>query len=112
MGRGVYDNWSERSDQGYLAQLVEARMRNMTQLRYAFSFVVLSAIVTPARSEEAAATREPNRPKLRGTLLLDQRSRREDPPASGRIKVERRTVQWQAAETAIIVCDVWNDIWA
>lgn len=83
----------------------------MTKMRLIFSLVLLLAIVAPAHGEEATAAREPNRPKLRGILLLDQRSRREDPPGSGEINVEGRAVRWQAAETAIIICDVWDDIY-
>lgn len=83
----------------------------MTKMRLIFSLVLLLAIVAPAHGEEATAAREPNRPKLRGILLLDQRSRREDPRGSGEIKVEGRAVRWQAAETAIIICDVWDDIY-
>lgn len=64
-----------------------------------------------ATADDTVATHEPNRPKLRGTLVLNQRSRREEPKGSGQITVDERAVEWQAAETAIIICDVWDDIY-
>ena len=62
-------------------------------------------------SSGLAHGQEPNRPKLRGTLLLNERSRSEEPQKSGQIKVDVQAVEWQAAETAIIICDVWDDIY-
>lgn len=48
-----------------------------------------------------------NRPKVPGTLRLNLRERREEP--KGQIKVIERTVDWEVAETAIVVCDMWDD---
>jgi nicotinamidase-related amidase len=48
-----------------------------------------------------------NRPKVPGKLRLHLRERREEP--KGKIKVVERTVDWDVAETAIIVCDMWDD---
>ncbi len=42
---------------------------------------------------------EPNRPKVRGTLVLNERSRREEPKGSGQVKVDVQAVEWQAAES-------------
>jgi nicotinamidase-related amidase len=50
----------------------------------------------------------PNRPKVPGTLALRARSRAEDPPGSGRLKISERAMRWKVAQTAIIVCDMWN----
>lgn len=50
-----------------------------------------------------------NQPKVPGTLRLNVRERREEPSGSGRIKVVERTVDWEVKETAIIVCDMWDD---
>src|SRR5207248_503887 len=50
-----------------------------------------------------------NRPKVPGTLRLHIRERREEPAGSGKLKVVERTVNWKASETAIIVCDMWDD---
>ncbi|HQU43775.1 MAG TPA: isochorismatase family protein, partial [Pirellulales bacterium] len=69
------------------------------------------SFATLAYGDEAAGTREPNRPKISGTLLLNQRSRAEEPAGSGHVEVRLRAVEWQAAETAIVICDVWDDIY-
>lgn len=57
------------------------------------------------------AAREPNRPKVKGTLLLNQRTRGAVPGDEGQIEVREQAVEWQAAKTAIIICDVWDDIY-
>lgn len=57
-----------------------------------------------ARCEE----RVPNRPRVPGMLQLTQRLRVETPPGSGNWAVEERVVQWHAADTAIIICDMWD----
>ncbi|MBL8793619.1 MAG: isochorismatase family protein [Planctomycetia bacterium] len=53
------------------------------------------------------APRVSNRPKVPGKLRLHLRERRE--LAGGKLQVVERTVDWEAAETAIIVCDMWDD---
>lgn len=80
----------------------------MRVLAIAFASILLAGVCS---ADEAQVAREPNRPKLRGTLLLNQRSRREEPQGSGQVQVEERAVEWHAAETAIIICDVWDDIY-
>src|SRR5262249_9681113 len=50
----------------------------------------------------------PNRPKVSGTLLLRARSRIEQPKGSGRIAPSERQLKWEAAQTAIIICDMWD----
>ena len=63
---------------------------------YAATLVDLEAVLTI-----------PNRPKVPGTLRLNLRERRDEPAAG--LKVIERSVEWQVSETAIIVCDMWND---
>ncbi len=59
---------------------------------------------------EVATDVIPNRPKVPGTLRLNLRERRDDPATgTGAMKVIERSVEWQVAETAIIVCDMWDD---
>jgi nicotinamidase-related amidase len=48
-------------------------------------------------------------PRVRGILRLEARSRVEAAP--GKVEVLSRTLDWPAAETAIIVCDMWDDHW-
>jgi nicotinamidase-related amidase len=50
-----------------------------------------------------------NRPRVPGRLLLHLRTRSEEVKGSGKLKVSERTVEWQAAETAIVICDMWDD---
>lgn len=62
--------------------------------------------------EPARATTVPaeaaiaNRPKLPGTLRLNLRERKE---VKGTVEVVERAVEWKVSETAIIVCDMWDD---
>lgn len=73
--------------------------------------LVLTLLTSAMHAEEPAVRPESNRPKLRGTLLLNQRSRGEAPKQSGQVKVDEKAVEWEAAETAIIICDAWDDIY-
>ncbi|WP_164101300.1 isochorismatase family protein [Candidatus Laterigemmans baculatus] len=52
---------------------------------------------------DESAERVANRVKTPGILEIEMRSR---DPESGKDRQE--TVQWQAAETAIIICDMWD----
>ena len=47
----------------------------------------------------------PNRPKVPGTLSL--RTRRRD-QVSGKARLSERVLRWEAAQTAIIICDMWD----
>lgn len=57
-----------------------------------------------ARAED----RVPNRPRVPGILELTQRLRVESPPGSGNWVAEERVVRWNVADTAIIICDMWD----
>lgn len=48
----------------------------------------------------------PNRPKVPGTMALRARSRSTDP--SGKVRISERELRWEVAQTAIIVCDMWD----
>lgn len=58
---------------------------------------------TPATTE-----RIPNKPKTPGQFVLHQRTRTETAKGSGEWKEGSKEVVWNAAETAIIVCDMWD----
>lgn len=60
---------------------------------------------------ELAPAREANRPKLPGDLRVMLRERREAAPKSGKYEAVEREAIWKASETAIIICDVWDDIY-
>jgi nicotinamidase-related amidase len=64
---------------------------------------------TGAQTEEKKEARIANRPKVPGKLRLNLRERREEPKGSGNVKPVERTVDWDVAETAIIICDMWDD---
>ncbi len=63
------------------------------------------AAQAPEPGREAAA---PNRPKVPGTLSLRARSRGDQPPGSGKARVSERVLRWEVAQTAIIICDMWD----
>jgi nicotinamidase-related amidase len=65
----------------------------------------LLAPVTGQKADE----HEPNRPKVPGKLKLVLRERKETKPGSGEFKPGERAVEWNVNETAIIVCDMWDD---
>ncbi len=46
---------------------------------------------------------------MAGTLRLHARSREETAPGSGMFRVAEKDVDWKVAETAIIICDMWED---
>src|SRR5947207_7851604 len=48
----------------------------------------------------------PNRPKVAGKLRLKLRERRQE---NGAGKVIERNADWNVAETAVIICDMWDD---
>jgi nicotinamidase-related amidase len=58
-------------------------------------------------AEDARAI--PNRPVVPGTLRLHLRERKETAPKSGKFEVVERETDWRVSETAIIICDMWED---
>jgi len=71
--------------------------------------VVTICLTLPRVSADREEDRQANRPKVPGKLRLQLRERKEDPAGSGKIKVVERSVDWEVAETAIIICDMWDD---
>ncbi len=59
-------------------------------------------------TDEAEVT-IPVRPKVPGQIKLRVRSRREIEKGSGKFKVTTRDVRWNTSETAIIICDMWDN---
>src|SRR5262249_18310525 len=70
---------------------------------------VLPGGPSAAPQEAPREVRIANQPKVPGTLRLNVRERREEPRESGRFKVVERALDWKVAETAIVVCDMWDD---
>lgn len=79
--------------------------------RFAWNVLLLVVLCGPLSAAEPRAAAEPNRPQLAGDLRLLLRERREAAPGSGRYEAVERETIWKAAETAIIICDVWDDIY-
>src|SRR5206468_4075485 len=68
--------------------------------------LLAACLATPAvtaEKDEAVA----NRPKVPGKLRLRLQERREAP--GGAVKAVERTVDWDAARTAVLICDMWDD---
>ena len=64
----------------------------------------------PSKDDSAGtAVKIPPRPKVPGQLKLRLRSRQETAQGSGKHKAVVREVTWNASETTIIICDMWDD---
>jgi nicotinamidase-related amidase len=79
----------------------------------ALSTGVVAASNLPAKADEKPAAAAPPkdlgfRPKVPGKLKLRARSRRD---MGGKLAVVEQELEWNAAETAIIICDMWNQHW-
>ena len=73
-------------------------------LRPSICALLLTTLVGTLRADDSAPEAVTNRPQVPGTLELNLRNRDAE---SGEASVE--IAQWEAAETAIIICDMWND---
>lgn len=83
-------------------------------IRFLLGFAILSVVAesstwTRAAAPEAAVVPLTNRPKVPGVLRLHLRERQSEAADRGRVRVVERTVDWNVAETAVIVCDMWDD---
>ena len=80
----------------------------MTLMKYVFRFVVLacytisvvSGLMGPAVAVENG-----------GKLDLTLRRRTADEENQGNFRVEFNRAEWQAGETAVIICDMWDKHW-
>ncbi|MBI1900078.1 MAG: isochorismatase family protein [Planctomycetes bacterium] len=68
-------------------------------------FALVLLLATAALADEPTL---PNRPKVPGEFLLHLRSREMEPGGDKHREVHKET-RWKAAQTAIIVCDMWDD---
>ncbi len=65
------------------------------------------ALILPATSADKPEERVPTRPRVPGKLRLNLRERTK--AEGGDFRLVERTVDWDVMETAIIVCDMWDD---
>lgn len=71
------------------------------------SIAMLFMLSTPLLADDSKPVESPpNRPKVPGKVRLHLRERREE---NGKSRVIERTADWEVAETAIIICDMWDD---
>src|SRR5437868_278484 len=76
--------------------------------RRSFLGILPGALVATAQAPEPgrdAATL--SRPRVPGTLSVRTR-RRGDQPPGGKVRVSERVLRWEVAQTAIIICDMWD----
>jgi nicotinamidase-related amidase len=64
------------------------------------------AMAAPQTVEFGREASLPNRPKVPGTIALRARSRSADP--AGNVRISERVLRWEVAQTAIIICDMWD----
>ncbi len=72
------------------------------------SFIGMLPGALAAVAAQAPEPGAPNRPKVPGTLSLRARRRADQPPGSGKVRVSERALRWEVAQTAIIICDMWD----
>src|SRR6185295_10297678 len=62
----------------------------------------------PQTQERAGEGALPNRPRVPGTLSLRTRRRGNQAPGNDKVRVSERVLRWEVAQTAIIICDMWD----
>lgn len=72
--------------------------------------LVLCAMTTVSAAQPAhPVPTSPFRVSVPGKLRLELRERKESAPGSGKFEARTRVTELKVAETAIIVCDMWED---
>lgn len=74
-------------------------------------FAVAVADEKPSQNTETTAAGMENRPHVPGILRLHARRRVPATNASETYKSVVEEVEWKTAETAIIICDMWTNLW-
>ena len=78
-------------------------------VQYLVILVVINAgCAEPVEQKKSAESPVPFRPKLAGTMKLTIRDRAE---REGKAQVAEKIAEWKVSETAIIVIDMWDDIY-
>ena len=73
------------------------------------SFIGMLPGALAAAAQSTGREAMPNRPKVPGTLSLRSRRRGDQPPGSGKTRVSEHVLRWEVAQTAIIICDMWDN---
>ena len=69
------------------------------------SFVLIQTAPSQDKNGEAIS----NRPAVPGKLQLKMREHKETVPGTKQFAVRERIQEWDVSETAIIICDMWDD---
>ena len=83
-------------------------------LLFAFALVAIGCVETEKPKQDSGCNHNVAdeasvpRPKVPGTIKLTLRDR-PSPKGEKPVAPRERTVEWAAAETAIIICDMWDD---
>src|ERR1044072_6576933 len=73
------------------------------------SMLVVFSLFVPGLTQDMKEERKSKRPKLAGKLRLQLRERKETAPGSGKWKIVKKNIDWEVSQTAIIICDMWDD---
>ncbi len=76
--------------------------------RRSFLGALSVAIATSQAQETVRNLPIPNRPRVPGALNLRARRRGEQGAGSAKLRVSERALRWDVAQTAIIICDMWD----
>ena len=71
----------------------------------------LLLVAEPCAAANDAAVSAADEPAKAATFTLRTRARKEPTPGCGHFDVVDETVEWKADETAVIICDMWNQHW-
>ena len=87
----------------------------ITRLAYLLPAAVLVFLAGAAPGDDAksppATGAASTRPADGHFIHLNARSRKEIEPKSGRFDMTENPVEWDARETAVIICDLWDKHW-
>ncbi len=75
------------------------------------SLILLELSLSTVSADTPEIARHANRPSVPGTLQLQVRDRHEGREGGDEVQVVERQVEWEAAKTAIIICDMWDDLY-
>ena len=76
--------------------------------RRTFVSALPGMIAVAAQAPNAGRETLPSRPKVPGILSLRSRRRVEQSAGSGKFRVSEQVLRWEAARTAIVICDMWD----
>ena len=72
------------------------------------ALLTLSGLAFSPLLQGQNTARLPSRPPRKGELPIHARRRIE---AGGTLRIEQKEVAWKVSETAIIICDMWDEHW-